>query len=133
MTVETIDSHLCESTVLTVVLRAHARLEVESLRQAGALCDVKKFSANHVHQVWCHSSCRLVPIGGNHYLVETQVVWGKREIKFLAGVMANGDASRLGVVAHVGRLDDEGPLRQVLEEEMSVVVAMVVPITRMVT
>ena len=119
MTIETIDAHLGKATVLAVVLRAHTRLEVESLRQASGLRDVKKFTANHVHQVWSQSSLSLVSVGGNDYLVETQIVWVETEIQLLGFILSDDYTLRLRGVTHILRLDDERTFRQVLQKEVA--------------
>lgn len=89
MAIKTVYAHLREATVLTVVLRAHTRLEVEPLRQTCALCDVKQLSADHVDQVWRQPAFRLVSVGRDNHLVEVHVAWRETEVELLACVMLN--------------------------------------------
>ena len=114
MAVKTVDAHLGESTVLAVVLGAHARLEVEPLSQAGRLCNVEEFAANHAHQVGSQSALGLVTIGRNHHLVKTKIARAESEVQLLAGVLLDGYALALGGIPHIFRLDDKRTLGKVL-------------------
>ena len=87
MAVQSVDSYLREAAVLAVVLGAHAWLEVESLRQTGALREVEELGAEHVHKVGRQASCRLVAVGRDHHLVESYVVGVEREVLLLCGFM----------------------------------------------
>ena len=119
MTVKTVDAHLGESAVLAVVLGAHTRLEVESLRQAGRLCNVEDLAANHAHQVGSQSALGLVTIGRNHHLVKTKIARAESEVQLLAGVVLDGYALALGGIPHIFRLYDKRALGQVLQKEVA--------------
>ena len=97
--VQAIDAHLRETAVLTVVLGAHARLEVEALRQAGGLSDVEDLAAYHTDQVGGQSAGRLIAIGRDHHLVDGDIVGGQGEIDFLGGIVLDGDGTFLGLIA----------------------------------
>ena len=114
--IETVYAHLREATVLTVVLRAHARLEVEPLRQTCALCDVKQLSADHVDQVWRQPAFRLVSVGRNNHLVEVHVAWRETEVELLACVMLNVYGLALRGIAQIFCLNDKRSFRQVFQK-----------------
>ena len=99
MAVQAIDAHLRETAILTVVLSAHARLEVESLRQAGGLSDIEDLAAYHTDQVGGQSAGRLIAVGRDHHLVDGDIVGGQGEIDFLGGIVLDGDSTLLGLIA----------------------------------
>ena len=117
--VETVYSDLREAAVLTVVLGAHAWLEVESLRQTGALHEVEELGAEHVHKVGRQASCRLVAVGRDHHLVESHVVGVEREVLLLCGVVLYGDGSLRCLVSKTFHKNGVCTLGQVLQEVMA--------------
>ena len=99
MAVQAIDAHLRETAILTVVLGAHARLEVKTLRQAGGLSDVEDLATYHTDQVGGQSAGRLIAIGRDHHLVDGDIVGGQGKIDFLGGIVLDGDGTLHGLIA----------------------------------
>ncbi len=122
MTVESVNPHLGESTVLTVVLCPYARLEVQSLSQTGALRNVKQLGVYHIHQVRRKPSLRLTSVGRHHYLVEGHVVGFQLEVQFLRVVLSYSNFLLLSLVSKIRHLNSERAFRQVLQEIVSRVV-----------
>ena len=122
MTVESVNPHLCESAVLTVVFRPHTGLEVESLCQTGALCHVKELRVYHIHQVRSESPLGFASVSRHHHLVEGHVVGLQLEVQLCGIVLLYRNRLLLRLVSQIRHLYGERAFRQVLQEIVSSIV-----------
>ena len=116
MTVQTVDAHLCETTVLAVVLGTHAGLVVESLCQAGGLGGLELLAVHHVYQVRCLTALCFATVGRNHHLVQGNVIGLHDEVHLAGLVLAYDNLACDGAETGVADLQGDGILWQVLEE-----------------
>ena len=65
--VQTVDAHLLETTVLAVVFHSDTRLEVESLSQVARIGLLKGLGIHHIHQGGCHATRGFTPVGRYHH------------------------------------------------------------------
>ena len=67
---QTIDTHLLETTVLAVILHTYPRLEVQTIGQGGGIVGLKHSRIQHIHQRRSQSAGCLIPVGRHHDTIQ---------------------------------------------------------------
>ena len=78
--VQTVDTHLLETTVLAVILDPHARLEIQSFGQRHRIGRFKHFRIQDIHQRRSHPACCLITVGRNDNAIQRNSIFFRLKI-----------------------------------------------------
>ena len=118
-TLQPVDAHLLEATVLAVILDTHAGLEVQAVGQRGSMGRLENFRVEHVHQRGGKAARRLVPVRRNHDTVERDGIFFDAEVYLQGSSLLQIHFSLLGLVSDGLHDEGKGSLGQVLQEIMA--------------
>ena len=116
VSVESVDTHLHKTAVLTVVLNAYAGLETKPLSQTSRVGVVENLAVEDVHQGRSLATRGFAAAGRNDYVVHGDSVFRDLEVEFEGLSFPERYLMTHRIVTHHSGFDGNRARRQVLQE-----------------
>ncbi len=85
MAVEAVDTHLCETAVLTIILYSYAGLETKAVGERAGVDHIEKLVGDNAYEYRTVAALGLAFRAGDNHLVKQESVRGNLKIHFACG------------------------------------------------
>ena len=119
VTIQTVDAHLRETTVLAIILHAHAGLEVQSVGKTNCSDIGEKFAAHDLNERGTFPANRLVLVARHHDLLQPYHVGQKFKLHLNGPVAHHLHLLRNGDETQSRCLQTIGSFFQVFQKKMT--------------